>query len=283
MAIIPAILDKIGFLRNNLLTSKETTTNFPDFLGIGAQKSGTTWLYKNLRKHPQLYIPKIKEIHYFNWYFYKSINWYCKYFKDAKKTQVTGEINPGYSDLCERKIKFIHKMNPKLKIILLLRNPIERAWSQAVMNLVKTKKNKKANIPIIDLFSVIKRATSTRKKDFNLIKNEEFIAHFNHPRSIEKGNYLKIIKKWRKYFPNNQIFIGDYNQLKNSPDKLLNEIFDFLGTKQVTEWNNYLLHSKINSTKKERTRIPDELYKYLARIYSNDLKILKKKMPNIKW
>lgn len=283
MAITPVILDKIGFLRNSLFTSKETTTNFPDFLGIGAQKSGTTWLYKNLRKHPQLYIPKIKEIHYFNWYFYKSINWYCKYFKDAKKTQVTGEINPGYSDLSDRKIKFIHKMNPNLKIILLLRNPIERAWSQAVMNLVKTKKTKKANIPIIDLFSIIKRATSTRKKEFNLIKNEEFIAHFNHPRSIEKGNYLKIIKKWRKYFPNNQIFIGDYNQLKNSPDKLLNEIFDFLGTKQVTEWNNYLLHSKINSTKKERTRIPDELYKYLARIYNNDLKILKQKMPNIKW
>jgi hypothetical protein len=171
-------------------------------------------------------------------------------------------------------------MNPKLKIILLLRNPIERAWSQAVMNLVKTKR---ANIAIVDLFSIIKIATSTRKKDFHLIKNEEFIAHFNHPRSIEKGNYLNIIKKWRKYFPNNQIFIGDYNQLKISPDKLLNEIFEFLGTKQVTEWNNYPLHSKINSTKKERTRIPHELYEYLSRIYSNDLKMLKEKIPNIKW
>ena len=280
MAIIPAILDKIGFLRNNLLTSKETTANFPNFLGIGAQKSGTTWLYKNLRKHPQLYLPETKEIHYFDWYFYKNINWYCKYFKGAKKTQVTGEINPCYSTLSEKKIKLIHKINPKLKIILLLRNPIERAWSQAVMNLVK---RKKANIAIVDLFSIIKLATSTKKKDFHLIKNEEFIAHFNHPRSIERGNYLKVIKRWGKYFPNNQIFIGDYNQLKISPDKLLNEIFDFLGTKQVTEWNNYPLHSKINSTKKERTRIPDELYEYLSRIYSNDLKMLKEKIPNIKW
>ena len=140
MAIIPTILNKIGFLRNNLLTLKETPTNFPNFLGIGAQKAGTTWLYKNLRKHPQLYLPETKEIHYFDWYFYKSIKWYCKYFKSAKKTQITGEINPCYSVLSERKIKLIHKINPKLKIILLLRNPIERAWSQAVMNLVKTKK-----------------------------------------------------------------------------------------------------------------------------------------------
>jgi len=280
MAIIPAILDKIGFLRNNLLTSKETNTNFPDFLGIGAQKSGTTWLYKNLRKHPQLYLPETKEIHYFDWYFYKSINWYFKYFKGAKKKQVTGEINPCYSTLSEKKIKLIHKMNPNLKIILLLRNPIDRAWSQAVMNLVK---RKKANITIVDLFSIIKLATSIRKKDFHLINNQEFIAHFNHPRSIERGNYLNIIKKWGKYFPNNQIFIGDYNQLKISPDKLLNEIFDFLAIKQVTEWNNYPLHSKINSTKKERTRIPHELYEYLSRIYSNDLKMLKEKIPNIKW
>ena len=280
MAIIPVILDKIGFLRNNLLTSKKTTTNFPNFLGIGAQKSGTTWLYKNLRKHPQLYLPETKEIHYFDWYFYKSINWYCKYFKGAKKTQVTGEITPCYSALSERKIKLIHKMNPKLKVILLLRNPIERAWSQAVMNLVK---RKKANIAIVDLFSIMKLAASTRKKDFHLIKNEEFIAHFNHPRSIERGNYLNILKKWGKYFPNNQIFIGDYNQLKISPDKLLNEIFDFLGIKQVTEWNNYPLHSRINSTKRERTRIPHELYEYLSGIYSNDLKMLKEKIPNIKW
>tara|TARA_B110000444_G_scaffold238986_1_gene253031 strand:- start:1350 stop:2192 length:843 start_codon:yes stop_codon:yes gene_type:complete len=280
MAFIPAILDKIGFLRNNLLTSKETATNFPDFLGIGAQKSGTTWLYKNLRKHPQLYLPETKEIHYFDWYFYKSINWYYKYFKGAKKNQVTGEINPCYSTLSEKKIKLIHKMNPKLKIILLLRNPIERAWSQAVMNLVK---RKKANIAKVDLFSIIKIATSTRKKDFHLIKNHEFIAHFNHPRSIERGNYLNIIKKWEKYFPNNQIFIGDYNQLNLSPDKLLNEIFNFLAIKQVTEWNNYPLHSKINSTKKERTRISHELYEYLSRLYSNDLKMLKEKIPNIKW
>lgn len=161
MAIIPAILDKIGFLRNNLLTSKKNITKFPDFLGIGAQKSGTTWLYKNLIKHPQLYLPETKEIHYFDWYFYKSINWYCQYFKSAKKTQVTGEINPCYSTLSEKKIKLIHKMNPKLKIILLLRNPIDRAWSQAVMNLVK---RKKANIANVDLFSIIKSATSTKKR-----------------------------------------------------------------------------------------------------------------------
>ena len=140
MTITTEILDKIGFLRNNLLISKNSSTNFPDFIGIGAQKSGTSWLFKNLRKHPQLYFPETKEIHFFDWYFYKGLNWYCKHFKDADISQYKGEITPCYSILSEEKIKFIHQINPKLKIILLLRNPIERAWSHAVMNLVKRTK-----------------------------------------------------------------------------------------------------------------------------------------------
>jgi hypothetical protein len=52
MTITTKLLDKIGFLRNNPLISKNSTAVFPDFLGIGAQKAGTTWLYENLRVHP---------------------------------------------------------------------------------------------------------------------------------------------------------------------------------------------------------------------------------------
>ena len=84
MTITTRLLDKIGFLRNNLLISKISQNSFPEFLGIGAQKSGTTWLYENLKKHPQLYLPKTKEIHFFDWHFYKSIKWYCQHFKNAK-------------------------------------------------------------------------------------------------------------------------------------------------------------------------------------------------------
>ena len=282
MTITTKLLDKIGFLRNNLLISKISPNIFPEFLGIGAQKSGTTWLYENLKKHPQLYLPKTKEIHFFDWHFYKSINWYCQHFKNAKISQVKGEVTPCYSILSDEKIRFIHELNPKLKIILLLRNPIERAWSQAVMNLVK-KKNTKTNFPIIDLISIIQLAKRKRKKDIDLIKNEEFIDHFNHSRSIERGNYLKIVSKWGKYFPSDQIFIGDYNQLKNSPQDLLNEVFNFLEVKQISDWNEYPLKNKINKTEDKNKKMPDKLYEYLANLYRNDLKLLKKEIPTIKW
>ena len=282
MTITTEILDKIGFLRNNLLISKNSTNSFPDFLGIGAQKSGTTWLYKNLREHPQLYLPETKEIHFFDWHFYKSIHWYYKHFKDADISQCKGEITPCYSVLSENKIRFIQKMNPKLKIILLLRNPIERAWSHAVMNLAKRTKTE-INFAIIDLVSIIKLAKRKKKKEIHLIKDEEFIAHFNHSRSIERGNYLKIIRMWKNYFPSEQIFIGDYNQLKKSPQKLLNEVFNFLEVKKITDWNEYPLKSKINITETKNNKASDKLQEYLSKLYINDLKELKKEIPTIKW
>jgi len=282
MTIFTNILDRFGFVRNSISYSSKNIGLFPDFLGIGAQKSGTTWLFENLRKHPKLYLPKTKEIHFFDWHFYKSLNWYCKHFKDTDMSQFKGEITPCYSILSEEKIKFIHEMNPELKIILLLRNPIERAWSHAVMNLVKRTK-REINFDIIDLFSIIKLAKRTKKKEIHLIENKEFIAHFNHPRSIERGNYLKIISKWKKYFPSDQIFIGDYNQLKSSPKKLLNEVFNFLEINQITDWNEYPLKSKINETEIKNNKAPDELHEYLIKLYSNDLKELKKEIPTIKW
>jgi hypothetical protein len=282
MTITTKLLDKIGFIRNNRLISKKSTNLFPDFLGIGAQKSGTTWLYENLRIHSQLYLPKTKEIHFFDWYFYKSINWYYKHFENAEISQVKGEITPSYSILSEDKIRLIHAINPRLKIILLLRNPIERTWSQAVMNLVKNNEGN-TNFPITDLYSIKQLLKGKRKKNIHLIKNEEFIAHFNQKSSIERGNYLKIIRKWGEYFPSNQIFIGDYNQLKNSPQKLLNEVFNFLEVKQITDWNGYPVEKTINKTVNKNKKIPDQLHEYLLNLYSNDLKALRTKIPNIKW
>jgi hypothetical protein len=150
------------------------------------------------------------------------------------------------------------------------------------MNLVK-KKEENTNLPIINLFSIIQLIKGKRKKNINLIKNEEFIAHFNQKGSIERGNYLKIIRKWGKYFPSNQIFIGDYNQLKNSPQKLLNEVFNFLEVKQVSDWKGYPIKKEINKTINKNKNIPDQLHEYLLNLYSNDLKTLKTKIPNIKW
>src|SRR5690606_11946368 len=72
--------------------------SFPDFICIGAQKSGTTWLYENLKLHPDIFMPDKKELHYFNLNYHTSLAYYNSYFeKDSNR--IKGEITPAYSTL----------------------------------------------------------------------------------------------------------------------------------------------------------------------------------------
>ncbi len=110
-----------------------------DFIGVGAEKCGTTWLTEMLWQHPQVFIPAQKEIHYFNrkfgefpdldnYNFDKPLVWYLSFFKNAKPDQVKGEICPSYL-WDEQAAGRIRDFDPNIKILIVLRNPIERTFS----------------------------------------------------------------------------------------------------------------------------------------------------------
>jgi len=102
----------------------------PDFLIIGAQKCGTTSLYRYLIQHPQIEPAIKKEIHYFDLNYNKPIQWYLNQFP-ALKTQsdrITGEATPYYIFHPHAPYRIKEHM-PDAKIIVLLRNPVDRAYS----------------------------------------------------------------------------------------------------------------------------------------------------------
>lgn len=111
----------------------------PNFLIVGAEKCGTTWLADMLRQHPRAFIPAEKELHYFNRQFsdfpdIKNLNfdkpraWYLKFFSAAKESQIIGEACPAYLWDNFAAVR-IHDFDPALKILILLRNPAERTFS----------------------------------------------------------------------------------------------------------------------------------------------------------
>lgn len=107
----------------------------PNFLGIGVPKAGTTWLYDLLESHPQVFVTqKIKEVRYFNAYYQKGINWYQDFFpadtRDVRYSAL-GEITPHYL-YCQSCPERIIEQLGSPKLILILRNPINRAWSDYV-------------------------------------------------------------------------------------------------------------------------------------------------------
>lgn len=111
-----------------------------DFFCVGAAKAGTTWLADAFRGHPDVYVPPEKEVGYFsafmiedptlpNLNFNKPLSWYHDFYRAAKEGQLLGDITPGYmryAGVAER----LHDYNPSAKIIIMLREPLERSHSE---------------------------------------------------------------------------------------------------------------------------------------------------------
>ena len=101
----------------------------PHFLGLGTQKGGTTSLQKLLEQHPGVYLPTCKEVHYFSQHAEEPLRWYAEHYRDARRGQRRGDITPFYlfhPDVPAR----IRALLPQAKMIVLLRDPVERTLSQ---------------------------------------------------------------------------------------------------------------------------------------------------------
>ncbi len=110
----------------------------PNFLIIGVPKAGTTSLYYWLKQHPEVYMSPIKEPHYFSQIGNKDhiTDWddYLRLFEGVKDEKIIGEASTSYFHFHEKAIPLIkNKLGKNVKLLLILRNPIERAWSHWLM------------------------------------------------------------------------------------------------------------------------------------------------------
>jgi hypothetical protein len=231
---------------------------YPDFIGIGAQKAGTTWLSRNLQLHPEVWMPAIKELHYFDeriedpanplsrlfrkasgkrdrdrrwrrqvlrrtWRHLKSFSrddflwdlkyyagspgdgWYASLFEPGKG-KTAGEITPAYSMLGPDAVAHVHALAPEAKIVFMMRNPIERAWSQAAM-----------------------RFDKAGEKAADAAGSERLRHHFRREGSRSRTDYLRTLENWGSFYPGERIFVGFLEDVHFFPEELLCRVYDFLG------------------------------------------------------
>ena len=252
----------------------------PDFIGIGAQRCGTSWLYRRLGEHPELWLPPIKEIHYFDridasfdarkrklykdfrnrfraygsprkvpkvkrpnlrWdlnYFLrpKNIFWYSSLFTQGAD-RVTGEITPEYMMLSEEIVETIYSLNPKMKVIFIMRDPIDRIWSAAARHFVTNNK--------------------IRMQD---VSEEELLSFINDPGTVLRTNYLHTLSVWESIFPVDHIHIEFFDNIQENPEEVLLRIFDFLGVDRSAEYMLVDPKRKVaSSTKKAKISILNSL------------------------
>jgi Sulfotransferase domain len=193
----------------------------PHFLGIGAVKAGTTWLYRNVYKHPDIYMPAVKPVGYFDRHIHKPIETYSTIFKPGVD-RVRGEFTASYSVLPLGTIKYIHQLMPDLRLIFLLREPKSRAWSEARME-----------------FSVV------RGLGAQPISAEAYCEFLRSDTCRARGDYRTILANWMTVFPTSQIFIGLLDDIDERPEELLGRLFDFLGVSSGVDYSSYPVCEKI--------------------------------------
>ncbi len=193
-----------------------------DFLIIGAQKSGTTSLFHYLRMHPEIFMPSMKEIAYFSddLKFRKGFEWYLNYyFGSAKYNQIKGEASPQYMAALESP-KRIRAYLPGVRLIAILRNPIDRAFSGYSM-MVRKKIESKSFAEIID---VQKKHIIYDSED--MLSKKCVIADTDY---LQLGMYGAILDHYLKYFKRDQIKIVFTEDLKASPEKIVKGLLKFVG------------------------------------------------------
>ncbi len=230
----------------------------PDFIIIGAQKSGTKSLYYYLSQHSELLPAFRKEVHYFDGgldshvdNFEKGQKWYCAHFplKNNSTLQKTFEASPLYifNPLAPRRI---FDLIPKVKLIVLLRNPTERAIS----HYFHEKRLNKESLSIYEAFQREEQRLESviKAKDY---KNDIFIHHSYKSR----GLYKDQLARYLKYFPRQQILVIKREEFFSEPDNTLRQVFEFVGVD--TEFKVKDLRPR--NVASNRGEVDQKVYEYL--------------------
>lgn len=186
------------------------------FSVVGAQKAGTSALDYYLRQHPELHMPDKKELHFFDAEKYFSgespnyANYHC-YFRSSVQQKMRGDVTPAYIYLPQC-IPRMYAYNPQMKLIGVLRNPVDRAFSHWNME------RDKGREPLG--FSAALRAEEER-----IAAGGRFRRKFSY---TDRGFYSAQIQRIWEFFPKEQTLFLQYDQLLSSPRLLLSQIAAFL-------------------------------------------------------
>ena len=204
----------------------------PDFVIVGAQRSGTTSLYNYLIDHPLILPADNKEIHYFDIHYPKGIKWYRSNFPSLlyrnflkilfRHRNLTMEASPYYI-FHPVAIRRMYQLIPHAKIILILRNPIDRAYSHY-------QRERRRGYEHLSFEEALDREEERLEGEEDKIREIWGYESYNHKRFayVSRGVYIKQVKRLLKYYPRDQVLILIHENFYNDPQKNILKVCDFL-------------------------------------------------------
>ena len=237
------------FVKRGLSGITASSRVLPDFIISGTVRSGTTSLYYNICEHPSVLPADYDEIGFFDSNYHLGINWYRSMFPTEKEMErvkketnfaITGEDTPFYfwkKEAAERILKDI----PNSKIIIIFRNPVDRAYSNYQLGIRK----KTETLSFEDAID----------EEMNFLEKHSFRESVDRRRSyLSKGFYENQIKIWFNIFPREKIHILSTEDMQKNPEKTLLKIFQFLVIPNYTLKNPQKQKSSEYKKMDEKTR-----------------------------
>lgn len=201
------------------------------FIIPGMPRTGTTFLYHNLQRHPEIFVPYRKEVNYFTFDHKLGEKWYFSMFDEMTDSQIGADISPFYfmDDAAPERIR---KFNNDIKLILMVRRPDK--WAVSFYNQINSYHY---NVPEFEEF-LKGYTTNVEENDFEL--------------SFEAGTYIKRIKKYCEMF-GDDILICDFEILSTDTLKLLKAIENHIGVKSFFNESNFD-NQKINAGNRKQIK-----------------------------
>lgn len=250
-----------------------TLEHFPDFFIAGPQRTGTTWLHAVLRDHPQVLLSEPKELYFFSRVGDRShprfesarLDWYLDHFRDPwprwlrkqarsllrfgrpYRPLVRGEATASYAAMDRERIEEIAALNPNAKVLIMVRDPVERAWSHAKKDLVRN-----------------------RGKHSDQVTDQEWQVFFRDPYQIRCARYEENIANWEACLGAPNVFVATFEEVEQSPEALLRRVTRFLGVSDDERYvDPKLLRHVVNPT--GRSAVPDKFRALLETLLTSEI------------
>lgn len=178
-------------------------SRLPNFLYIGPDKAGSTWLHQVLLKHPDVYLSPAKDLYFFDRYYDRGLAWYASQFRDARNERIVGEVCQDYLFHPEAAAR-IRATLGEVKVMVSLRDPVERAWSSYLY---------------------------MRKHGIGPDTFGEALR--SRPELLEHGRYATGLDRFLERLPREDVHVALFDDLAGDPQGFLDDVTDFLGVERM--------------------------------------------------
>jgi hypothetical protein len=212
-------------------------------------RCGSTWLYEVLKRHPDVRVSDLKEVDFFFLHRMRhhDLDWYEALFEPedgGELKPVRGEISPRYARLKAWQVNRIAKLLPNLRIILTLRHPIERAWSQTLYDFGRL-----------------------QGRDIRRVGSIEFLRQLERARSRLSSDYYRTIRIWSKAFGREALHIDFFDRLRDDPAAFVDGILKHIGASTPWILSEKFMKKKVwatNTLVEHEREIPEVVQWYIA-------------------